>query len=259
MQPSKHASVGDVLRVSSPYDATSSPEMGHFIREVRKLTRNNTFIGLEATKDDSNERIHSLKESLNRWSSAENLSSDRQDRAGHNTARVGDKMAMMVPLKLEQFSNGSEMVEEDSSEVKEKQPIDRRCSMIPLMCQPAGRPKAAPQSQVDRERLRKRPPLPPPKAPAKHQDPIKLYRAERMQEKKMDMEQQLDDLREQITCIELTRQREDHHNREVIDLLKREVDNLRYGCAIGYDAGDGYVRLMVSFPFLCLTDLHAIS
>uniref|UniRef100_A0A182SSZ9 Uncharacterized protein n=1 Tax=Anopheles maculatus TaxID=74869 RepID=A0A182SSZ9_9DIPT len=226
MQPTKNASIGDVLRVSSsPYDAKTSPEMGHFIREARKLTRNNTFIGLEATKDDSNERIHNLKESLNRWSSAENLSSDRQDRTGHNAARMGDKMAMLVPIKLEQFTNGSEMVEDDSSEVKEKQPTDRRCSMIPLMCQPAGRLKAA-QSQVDREKLRKKPPLPPPKLLAKHQDPIKTYRVERLQEKKMDMEQQLDDLREQITCIELTRQRESNHNREVIDLLKREVDNL---------------------------------
>uniref|UniRef100_A0A182YGV4 Uncharacterized protein n=1 Tax=Anopheles stephensi TaxID=30069 RepID=A0A182YGV4_ANOST len=230
MQPSKHASVGDVLRVSSaPYDASSIAEMGHFIREARKLTRNNTFIGLETTKGDSNEHIHNLKESLNRWSSAENLSSDRQDRTDNSAARVGVKMATVIPIKPEQFNNGSEMGEDDGSEAKEKPPVDRRCSMIPLMCPPAGRPKPA-QPQVDREKLRRKPPLPPPKVPAKHQDPIKIYRAERLQEKKLDMEQQLDDLREQIACIELSRQREDNHNREVIDLLKREVDSLKSTC-----------------------------
>lgn len=228
MQPSKHASVADVLRVSSPYDAKTSPEMGHFIREARKLTRNNTFIGLEATKDDSNEHIQSLKESLlNRWSSAENVSSDRQDRTVHGVARAEDKMAMMVPMKIGPLTDGSEIVGGDSCEVKEKHPNDRRFSMIPLMCPPSGRPKAV-QSQVDREKMRKKPPLPPPKVLVKHQDPIKLYRAERLQEKKMDLEQQLDDLKQQITCIQLARQREDDHNREVIDHLKREIDNLKY-------------------------------
>ncbi|XP_053663244.1 uncharacterized protein LOC128712376 [Anopheles marshallii] len=224
MQPTKNASVGDVFRVTpSPFEPKTSPEMGHFIREARKLTRNNTFIGLEAAKGDGSERIRlNLNESWNRWSSAENLAVNRSERSAHNRARV-------APLKLAQFTIGPEPTEDDNSGAKEKQPNDRRCSMIPLMCQPAGRPKVS-HAPAEREKMRKTPPIPP-KAPAKHHAHIKIYRTERLQEKKMDMEQQLEDIREKFAGAARNGQRDSQHIREILELLKKEVDDLKSTCA----------------------------
>uniref|UniRef100_A0A4Y0BGX3 Uncharacterized protein n=1 Tax=Anopheles funestus TaxID=62324 RepID=A0A4Y0BGX3_ANOFN len=229
MQSTKNLSVGDVLRATtSPYDAKTSPEMGQFIREARKLTRNNTLIGMEATKNASSERINlTLKESCNRWSSAENLSVNRPERCGLNKVRVGESMSTIVPLKLPQITIGTESTDDDNSGTKGRQTNDRRCSMIPLMCPPVGRPKVS-HAPIERGNIvRKKPPIPP-KALAKHQDPIKIFRAER--EKKMDMELQLEEIREQIVHAEVSRQREDQHNREMIDGLKREIENLKCIC-----------------------------
>uniref|UniRef100_A0A182M5N7 Uncharacterized protein n=1 Tax=Anopheles culicifacies TaxID=139723 RepID=A0A182M5N7_9DIPT len=198
MLPSKNVSAGDVLHVNpSPYESKTSQEMGHFIREARNLTRNNTFIGLEATKDDGDELFHlDHKASLNRWSSEENMSLKQPDR---------------------------------SSETRDTLPSDRRCSMIPLMCQPAVRPKVS-HASIEREKLvRKKPPIPP-KALAKQQDHIKVYRAERLQQKKLDFEQQLEELREQVAGAELTRQREDQLHREQIEVLKGEINDLKSTC-----------------------------
>ncbi|XP_052895372.1 uncharacterized protein LOC128302562 [Anopheles moucheti] len=232
MQPTKNASVGDVLRISqSPYEPKTSPEMGRFIREARKLTRNNTFIGLEASKGDSSERIRlNLNESWNRWSSAENLSANRV----HSKALVQESMATIVPTKLAEFTIGSEPTEDDSCGAKEKQSNDRRCSMIPLMCPPAGRPKVS-HVPVEREKMRKKPPIPP-KAPVKHQDHIKIYRTERLQEKKMDMEQQLEEIREKIALAALNGQRDSQRIREIIELFKKEIDDVKSTCETLTDA-----------------------
>uniref|UniRef100_A0A182W9Q2 Uncharacterized protein n=1 Tax=Anopheles minimus TaxID=112268 RepID=A0A182W9Q2_9DIPT len=228
MQPSKNASVGDVFRIkSSPYEAETSPEMGHFIREARRFTRNNTFIGMDATKGEG---IHlNLTKSLNRSCSAENLSVNRLDRNGHNKAHLGESMSTIAPLKPEQFANSSEVADDECSGTREKPPNDRRCSMIPLMCQSVVRPKISHASSEKDKVIRKKPPIPP-KHLAKHQDPIKIYRAERLQEKKVDMEQQMKELREQVAGAELNRQKDDQHNRELIELLKGEINDLKSTC-----------------------------
>ncbi|XP_040167981.1 uncharacterized protein LOC120902947 [Anopheles arabiensis] len=224
LQPTKNPSVGDVFRaIPSPYSAKPAQEMGHFIREVRKLPRNNTFISLEAAKEES---VGGGKVSLQRWNSVENLTSDRQ------TAREQeeDKIAPIVAVKLEQFNNGSDSNDDDSFETKERNAADRRCSMIPLMAHPAGRPKVVGQPYADREKIvRKKPPLPP-KALAKNQDPVRMYRAERLQEKKLDMEQQVDEMREQLASLELSRQKEEQRNREIIDRLKEDISDLKLTC-----------------------------
>nr|ACT37349.1 Ams protein [Anopheles gambiae] len=225
LQPTKNPSVGDVFRaIPSPYSAKPPQEMGHFIREVRKLPRNNTFISLEAAKEES--VGGGGKVSLQRWNSVENLTSERQT----TREQEEDKIAPIVAVKLEQFNNGSDSNDDDSSETKERNAADRRCSMIPLMAHPAGRPKAVGQPYADREKIvRKKPPLPP-KALAKNQDPVRMYRAERLQEKKLDMEQQVDEMREQLASLELSRQKEEQRNREIIDRLKEDISDLKLTC-----------------------------
>uniref|UniRef100_A0A182K4Z4 Uncharacterized protein n=1 Tax=Anopheles christyi TaxID=43041 RepID=A0A182K4Z4_9DIPT len=227
LQPTKNPSVGDLFRASpSPYSPKPSQEMGHVIREARKLPRNNTFISLEATKEDNNERVGNLKSSLPRWNSVENLNSDRQA-----LERDFDKIAAAVTVQLEQFNNGSDSNDDDCSETKERNAADRRCSMIPLMSNSVGRPKAA-QIIMDREKIvRKKPPLPPKVVlPVKNQDPIKMFRAERLQAKKLDLEQQLEEMREQYDRQELSRQKEEQRNRETIALLKQEISDLKSTC-----------------------------
>lgn len=187
------------------------------------MPRNNTFISLEAAKEESIGGGGG-KVSLQRWNSVENLTSDRQT----TREQEEDKIAPIVAVKLEQFNNGSDSNDDDSSETKERNAADRRCSMIPLMAHPAGRPKVVGQPYADKEKIvRKKPPLPP-KALAKNQDPVKMYRAERLQEKKLDMEQQVDEMREQLASLELSRQKEEQRNREIIDRLKEDISDLKY-------------------------------
>uniref|UniRef100_A0A182PJ62 Uncharacterized protein n=1 Tax=Anopheles epiroticus TaxID=199890 RepID=A0A182PJ62_9DIPT len=225
LQPAKNPSVGDVLRsLPSPYSAKPSQEMGHFIREARKLPRNNTFINLEATKEESKERAGCYKPSLQRWNSVENLTSDQQAQE-----RERNIVVQTVTVKPEPFTNGSDSNDDDSAEVRERHAVNRRCSMIPLMLPPAGRQKAA-QCHTEKEKVFRRKPPVPPKGLAKHQDPIKIYRAERLQEKKLDLEQQLDEMKEQFASIELCRQKEEKRNRETFDLLKQEINGLKSTC-----------------------------
>uniref|UniRef100_A0A182NE46 Uncharacterized protein n=1 Tax=Anopheles dirus TaxID=7168 RepID=A0A182NE46_9DIPT len=237
LHPVKKQSIGDMYLASmSPYGSTSFQEMGHYIQEARKLTRNNTFIGLNTCKNDDTNRTETFMDTWTRCNSAEHLPSNRQNRS--NPTAFVKQVVGSVPSVTAPISdtltrpNEFDLNDCDYSEVKEKHPMDRRCSMIPVICHSAiVRQKPPVQSPIsEKEKTARRKPAIPPKVPAKHQNSIKIFRAERLQDKNLDMAQQFDELREQIALMEQNRKREEQQNREIFDLLRSEIHELKSIC-----------------------------
>ncbi|XP_053677537.1 uncharacterized protein LOC128727632 [Anopheles nili] len=232
LQPCKKTSVGDVLRKNSvsPYSHKTSHEMGHYIREARKITRNNTFIGLETSKNDNVKHVGDLTDTLNRWSSAEHLSNDRKNDVACNPQSIKGLVEVSGSSIFQTFSectNGSDSNDDDSNQLKENTLSDRRSSMIPLMIQPNIRQKTAISYSDNENLLAKRKIVLASKTLPKPKDSVKVYRTERMNERKMEMEQQFVELKEQIACNELRRQKDEQKTRDNIELMRNEIFDLK--------------------------------
>uniref|UniRef100_A0AAG5CVL9 Uncharacterized protein n=1 Tax=Anopheles atroparvus TaxID=41427 RepID=A0AAG5CVL9_ANOAO len=248
LNPLKRSSSGNVSRKTIiPYTGEAVQQMGHHTRKIRRISRNNTVLSIENTRETIPEAdgLNALKASRCRWSSAENLTYELENLSLNNKITA----VVELPLRTQQPEQGTISPENASnlnapenqskdakpSKVEELTSSDRYCSMIPLLypshVQPTHEEKDSNPSQ------RK-----PSRKPVKKSDrstsqrPIpqeELGQSLRSSELSTvlvameEMKQSLKFLLVRVDNLERSRQEEKELNKESVIQLKEELNNFK--------------------------------